>query len=317
MNIVVLSQCFFDAAQLRRLSRLGTLSLYQNTRTEALAAKRLANAQIVIANGLTTPLTKNVLKNAPRLKLLVLNSTGFDFVDTAFARLRGINIANTPGFAAGAIAEHTLALTLAVIRKIASGDKAMRKHPFAIDPAVSRHNQFLGFNLKNKNLGILGYGSIGKRVAKLGKALGMNILVHARKTNIELPAKMTRVSIKSLFKKSDVLSLHLPLNKKTEHVISIKELRLMRETVVIINTARGKLIKENDLYEFLKLHKNAGAGLDVIDNTSPRNKLLRLSNVVFSPHSAWWTKESVAQQSKTIVDSVESFVGGRPINIVN
>lgn len=314
MKIVVLNKCFFSPRHVARLRKIGSLVLYRHTVSEREARARLRGATIAVYNGLFAPLTRNVLEDARGLKLLVVNSTGFEFVDHGTAARRGIAVANTPAFSTEAVAEHALALTLSCFRKIPQGDRMMRSRPFAVNPAASRHGVLLGTDLLGKTLGIVGLGATGRRFAELGRALGMNVLAWSRTRRAKKGIRF--VPLQKLLRESDVVSLHLPLTPQTKRIISGKELARMKPSAILVNTARAGLVDERALFRALKKGRIAGAALDVIEHSSPRNPLLTLPRVVVSPHTAWWTKESLAKQAETIVRTIESFSRGRPINIV-
>lgn len=314
MNIAVLNPCFFTSGQLKRLRNCGKVFIYHDTDSERKTILRLRGINIAIANGLFAPLNNRVLREAKDLRLLVINSTGFDFVDINTAQAMGIKVANIPGFSTEAVAEHTFALILSVLRKIPLGDREMRKNTFEINPARKHSQKYLGTILQGKTLGIIGLGTIGQRVAGLGMAFGMNVIAYNRTSRHILNIRL--MSLKKVLKKADVISIHLALTPATENIISEKELNMMKPTSIIINTSRGKLINTQALVRILRLRKISGAGLDTatdIENSS----LLKMDTVVFSPHSAWWTKESLQKQSEIIIQNIETFIKGKPMNLVN
>jgi len=291
------------------------LKVYRDTSSEKQAIARLKGVEIAVANGLFTPLNDLVFATAKTLKFIVLNSTGYDFVDLVAAKKHNIRVANIPGFSTEAVAEHTIALMLAVSKKITSADLAFRRHPFEINPNSRKSAQFLGQNLNGKTLGIVGLGRIGAMVGKLAKGFGMNVIGTSRhqKKILGIPW----VNLNKLLKTSDIVSIHLPLNEETKEVISRCELRLMKSSAILINTARGKHVNTKALYQALYRKEIAGAGIDVLDEVAKCEGILRLNNIVFSPHSSWWTKESLECQADMILENITAFIRGRPINIVN
>ena len=174
MNIAVLYEFSFNEGHIDRLRRLGRLVIYGETLNETQSIQRMKGVEIAIV-GDQTPLTNTVLENADGLKLLAIGSTGLDFIDLEFAAGKGISVANVPDFSTQAVAEHTIALMFAVIKRIPLGDKKVRERPFEISGSED-DNQFLGFDVKGKTLGVLGLGSIGILVAELGMALGMKVV---------------------------------------------------------------------------------------------------------------------------------------------
>ena len=273
----------------------------------------MKGAEIAIV-GDQVPLNNTVLGTADDLKLLAIGSTGLDFVDLEFAAEKGIRVTNVPGFSTQAVAEHTIALMFAVIKRIPLGDKKVRERPFEISGSED-DDQFLGFDVIGKTLGVLGLGSIGTRVAELGLALGMKVVAYNR-----TPRSLRDVEtldLDEVLKTSDVVSVNLALTPETENKISDRELALMKPSAVLVNTARGPHINTQALYTTLKDKKIFGAGLDMLAEWGEDNALLELDNVVLSPHSAWWTQEARTNLADAIVSNVESFVRGESMNLVN
>lgn len=315
MKIAVLNESFLKESHVKTLSSLGDLVIYSSTSTEEKAIEQLKGVDIAISDQYIAPLNKRVLENSPSLKLLVINSTGFDLVDIATAKSKGICVANVPGFSTEAVAEQAILLMLAVNRKLIQTDTMMRQKPFQIDPADKEQKKYLGFNLQGKTLGVIGFGSIGSRVAQIGIGFGMKVLVFNRsKKNVE---GIEQVSLEELLRESDVVSLHLPLTSETKNLITMEQLQMMKPTAILINTARGNIVDESALVYMLESHKIAGAGLDMIVEWKESNPLLKLDNVVLSPHSAFFTNESLENCADIIVANVKSFIEGKAINIVN
>ena len=313
MNIAILNDFAFSEGQIDRLRRLGRLVIYRDTLSESQSIQRMKGAEIAIV-GDQAPLNNTVLENMDGLRFLTIGSTGVDFIDLAFAAEKRIRVANVPDFSTQAVAEHAIALMFAVIKRIPLGDKKVRERPFEIS-GIEDDNQFLGFDVKGKTLGVIGLGSIGTRVAELGLALGMKVIAYNR-----TPRRLRNVEtleLDELLKTSDVISLNLALVSETENIISHRALALMKPTAVIVNAARGPHINTQALYTALKSKKIFGAGLDMLAEWDVNNPLLELDNVVLSPHSAWWTQEARVNLADTLVSNVESFVRGESLNIIN
>jgi lactate dehydrogenase-like 2-hydroxyacid dehydrogenase len=315
MKIVILNECFLKENHLDRLYALGELEIYSDTDTEEKTKTRLKGADIAIADPFVAKLNKNVLLNLDQLKLLALNTTGYDLVDIENAAKKNIKVAHIPNFSTDAVAEHVIALIFGLIRKIPISDKTVRDGLFEVDPGNIEHRNFLTFNLKDKILGVVGLGKIGQRVAQLGIGLGMQVIAYNRSEqkidNVRL------VKLEELLKTSDVISLNLAFSPELENFISAKELDLMKPSAVLINTARGKLINSNDLAAALKEKKISGASLDTLDNNNLDNPLLKLDNIILTPHSAWFTQESLDNMADLVCLNVENFIHGNPSNIVN
>jgi glycerate dehydrogenase len=304
-----------DESHIKVLRGFGRVSVYDDTTNVDDVRKRLRGAEIAIAQPSLAPLDRDALEGADALKLLVVCSTGYDQVDMQSATRRGILIANTPGYSTEAVAEHTFALLLALVKNIPAGDRSMRRQPFEVDNRNPSHSPFLGVELRGKTLGVVGLGRIGTRVAQIGRGFDMTVLGWDRTP--KHVQGVTQTTLEQLLQRSDVVSLHLALNPDTRDLINAERLRLMKPNAVLINTARGELVNEQALADALRAHRIAGAGIDTVAQLSASNPLLKLENVVLTPHSAFYTRESIPRRSQSIVRTVKAFLCGAPINIVN
>jgi len=247
-----------------------------------------------------------VLEACPSLRLISIWGTGTDNVDLAAARRQGIRVTNTPNVSAAAVAEHTLALILAVARRMVHVDRQVRQ---GLWPRA------MVTQLRGKTLGLIGTGAIGREVARLGTAIGMRVIAwtfHPEGSVIEW------VAFDDVFRQSDVVSLHLRLSAETEGLVRREHLDLMKPDGMLINTARGGILNENDLVQALQANRIAGAGLDVFETEPlpPDSPLLALSNVVLTPHSAGITPEATEAGLALAIENVFSFLAGRPTNVV-
>lgn len=266
----------------------------------------------------TDPVDKEVIEAGNRLKIIVNWGEGYNHIDLKSASGRGIYVTNTPSDGiAGAVAESTTGLLLAITKQILSGDKAVRDGKFkGWEPLGWWGEDFVG-----KTFGILGLGRIGKKMAKRLQGWEMNLQYYdqIRDIKFEESLKVKYVSFETLLKESDFISLHLPLTKETRHLIGEKELKLMKKTAYLINTARGAIIDENALVTALKEKWIAGAGLDVYENEPELAcGLKELENVVLTPHLAgasWRARvPSAIMAAKNLLAGVKGEV---PPNLVN
>lgn len=314
MKIAILNECFLTEDHITRLKKLGEVSVYNDTDTEEKAIERLKDVEMAIADCFVSPLNKNVLSSAKSLKYISINSIGFDLVDLESAKENGILVSNIPGYSSEAVAEHAIALIFAVVRKLVQMDKKVREKPYEIDPADKSQLPLLGFNLQGKTLGVIGLGSIGTRVAEMANGIGMRVVAYNRSTksipNVEM------VSLDTLLQNSDVVSLHTPLNSESEGLIGKSQLDLMKKHSVLINTARGKIVDTEALYNALKGGVIAGAGLDTLAEWDKSNPLLTLENTVITPHGAWYTKESFENLAEMVTANVEAYINGKPVNLI-
>lgn len=312
MKIVVLNECFLKEEHLKRLKSVGEVEIFTDTDSEEKAIDRVKDADIIIADPFIAPLNKKVIESAKNLKLINVSVIGAEVVDVETANQKGIKIANIPGFCTEGVAELAVALMFAVSRNIALADKKMRIQPFQLDAGKKEDLAFKGLELKGKTLGVIGLGKIGQRTAQLGNAIGMNVIAFNRSAkqvdNVEL------VSFEDLLGRSDIISLHTP---ELENLISTKQFELMKDGTIFINTGRGKLVDENGLYQALVSGKLRGAGLDVLASWDENNPLLKLENVIFTPHEGYLTDGSVENMANMVVENTEAFVKSKPQNIVN
>lgn len=288
---------------------------YAHTKGSEQTVARLAGASIAITN--KVPLREAELAQLPDLKMIAVAATGTDIIDLPACRARGIVVANIRDYARATVPEHTLALMLALRRQLI----AYRHDVEASLWQASERFCLFGHpirDLAGSRLGLLGYGALGKSVAHLARAFGMEVAVHKRSpVNDE---GVTEVSFEELLATSDVLSLHLPLSDKTRNIIGAKELASMKRSALLINTARGGLVDEAALAAALTGGVIAGAGFDVLSKEPPLpdNPLLalRLPNFILTPHTAWASGEAMQKLADMLIDNVEAFERGAPVNVV-
>jgi len=237
---------------------------------------------------------KEVISKAENLKVISTFSVGFDHIDIEIAKSQKIKIGYTPEVLTNATAELTIGLILDVLRRISEGDRIIRDKKWN---EIFGAYDYTGTEVSGKTIGIIGMGRIGKEVAKKAYGLGMKVIYHNRKPlskKIEKMLKVKYVSENSLYKNSDIISLHVPYNKDTHHLMNSKIFRKMKETSFLINTSRGKIVNEKQLVTALKTKQIQGAGIDVYEEepVKKNNPLLKLENVVLAPHVGSSTKET-------------------------
>lgn len=269
--------------------------------------ERLREAEIVINIRSSCKFTASVFAACPRMRLLSIWGTGTDNIDLAAAAGHGVTVTNTPGVSAFSMAEHCLALMLAVARQIPRIDAQVRQGAWP-----------RGFvaQMYGKTLGVIGLGAIGRRFAELGAGIGMRVVAWTMHPNPALGFKL--VELDELLRTSDVLSLQLRLSDQTRGFLGPRELGLLKPTAILINTARGPLVDEAALVEALASRRIAGAGLDVFDvePLPPGHPLTKLDNVVLTPHSGGVTPEALEAGLQLAVDNIWSFLAGTPANVV-
>ena len=282
---------------------------------DAVARLRDARATIAITN--KVPLRAEALDQLPDLKMIAVSATGTDIIDLAACRARGIVVSNIRNYAINTLPEHTFALMLALRRQLVA-------YRADIEAGLwQKAEQFCLFghpiqDLAGSRLGLAGYGALGKSVAAIARAFGMEVVVFNRSPINE--DGIRQVEWDELLETSDVLSLHLPLNDKSRNMIGASELVRMKRSALLINTARGGLVDEAALADALRAGVIAGAGFDVLTQEPPPadNPLLnlRLPNFILTPHSAWASTQAMQVLADQLIDNLEAWVAGAQRNVV-
>jgi phosphoglycerate dehydrogenase-like enzyme len=269
--------------------------------------ERIRPAEIVINIRSSVMFTENVFAACPKLRLISIWGTGTDNVDLESARRHGVTVTNTPGVSAASVAEHTLALLFAAARRITAVDAAMRRGEWQRGQST---------DLRGKTCGVVGLGAIGRAFAQLAAGIGMRVVawtLHPRSVpGVEL------VELEDLYRKSDVVSLHLRLSDETRGFVGARQLAMMKPGVILVNTARGGIIDESALLEALRTGQVAAAGLDVFA-TEPLpagNPWIALPNVALTPHCAGMTPEALEAGLRMSVENIWAFQQGRPEHVV-
>ena len=247
-------------------------------------------------------------------KFVALWRTGFDDVDVDAARENDIAIANAPGYSNEAVAEHVFALLLSFLRRVPEADQGIREGKFECSALRGRE-------LKGKTIGVMGTGRIGARVIEICKCFGMDVIAYDSRPSSVLAKKFgfTYVSANELYRESDFITLHVALTPDSEGMIGMEAFKRMKNTAVLVNTARGGLVDEKALVDALREHIIAGACLDVFahEPLPKKSPLLRLDNVILTPHTAFNTHEAIENCTRITLNNIEAFVRGRPSNVIN
>ena len=266
---------------------------------------RIAEADAVINIRASTRFTAEVLGSCPELRLISIWGTGTDHVDLAAAKARGVTVTNTPSVSARAVAEHTIALMFAVAKQTVNIDRAVR---------AGEWPRAMVQQLSGKTLGVIGTGAIGGEVARLGAAIGMDVIAWS----FNQRGDRSWVSFDELCRRADIVSVHVRQSPQTVGMIRAEHFALMKPTSIFINTARGRIVIEHDLVEALRSQRIAGAGLDVFE-TEPLpadSPLLQLANVVLTPHAAGITREATEAGLAMAIANVFAFRSGSPVHVV-
>ena len=276
--------------------------------------EKAKDADIVINNKCN--MTREVLNELPKLKYIGLQSTGYNAVDIVAAREKGIVVSNVPSYSTNEVAQHTFALLLEITNHIGLYSDAVHNGDWSNAPNFCFYLEPLD-ELNNKIIGIIGFGSIGKRVAEIAKAFGMRVLVNTPHPTDDSSAKFC--SLDELLENSDIITCHCPLNDKTTKLINEKTISKMKKTPVFINTSRGAVVDDKALADALNDGRIKAAGLDVLTVEPPKedNPLLHTKNCYITPHIAWGATQTRARLMKTIEENLKAFISGKPQNVVN
>ena len=318
MKIVVLDAYTMNPGDLdiEPLTSLGECDIYDRTDAEDVSS-RIGNAEIVLTN--KTILDADIINNAPRLKYIGVLATGYNVVDIEAARDFTITVTNVPAYSTASVVQMVFALLLELTQKVALHDKLVRKGRWEECPDFSFTAMPL-MELDGKSMGIVGYGTIGQRVAQAAKAFGMEILAYtAHPEKYEGDSSVRFVDLDTLFQQSDVISLHCPLTDETKDLVNEERIALMKKSAILINTGRGPLVDEQALADALDAKEIAGAGIDVLSEEPPRihHPLIGARNCFVTPHIAWATREARRRLLATAAANVKAFIDGEPANVVN
>jgi glycerate dehydrogenase len=298
------------------LAELGELTIYGRTPPE-LKIERASQADILLTS--KVKITADTLAALPRLKYISMLATGYNNVDVAAAGARGIPVSNVPAYSTESVAQTAFALLLELTTGAGLHDRAVKEGEWCRNPDHSFWKRPI-VELDGLTLGIVGYGTIGRAVARVGAAFGMRIIAHAPRIPADPgPTPVSFVSLEELFRTADVVSLNCPQTADNAGMVNKDTLGLMKRSAYLLNLARGGLVNEADLATALKDGSIAGAGLDVVavEPMLPDNPLLDAPNCVITPHLAWASVAARKRLMEIVTANVASFIKGEPINVVN
>lgn len=276
--------------------------------------ERVKDAEILLCN--KTPITRKVLESCKNLKYVGLFATGYNNIDIQASQELGITVCNAGEYSTNAVAQLVFAMILDHYSKVERYHQEVQNGNWITSKTFS-YFPIDTYELSNKTISIIGYGSIGRRVSKVAEAFGMNVLINTRTTPSDCPYEL--VTLEEAFKRGDIVTLHCPLTDKTANLVCEKTLSLMKKDAILVNTSRGGTVNELDLANALKQGTIAKAYLDVL-NQEPMSQdtpLLNAPNVVITPHVAWSPLETRQRLLGIVVDNVKNFLNGKPTNQVN
>lgn len=319
MKIVVLDGYAMNPGDLSWdvLERLGEVVIYDRS-SEKEVLERAEGAEMILTNKVALP--SHIIEALPALKYIGVMATGYNMVDMEAAKKRGIVVTNVPGYSTPSVVQLTFSLLLELCYHTQRHSDAVMQGKWSASPDFCFWDYPLT-ELSGKTLGIIGFGSIGQKVADVGEAFGMSVMAYSRTKTDQSHRKNFRWADKQeeLLAQADVLSLHCPLTPQTEHLINAESITLMKPSAFIINTSRGGLIDAQALADALNEERISGAGIDVLPVEPPPfdNPLFHAKNCLITPHIAWATKESRLRLMDIVVGNIQSFLNGQSTNVIS
>ena len=319
MKIVILDAFTSNPGDLSwdAIKELGELTVYDRTTPEEVL-ERCTGSEVIFTNKVI--LNSETIEQLPELKYIGVLATGTNVVDLNFAKERGICVTNIPGYSTDSVVQHVLALMLHFSSKVSVHNDAVQKGDWVNSIDFSFTLGTLN-ELSGKTLGIIGLGTIGRKLARVADAMGMKIVAAHQSSmdRLELPYEVEWLPVDEVFALADFLSLNCPLTPETEKVVNAEHLKKMKSSAIVINTGRGPLVDEQALADALNNGTIAGAGLDVLSTEPPAgdNPLLSAENCVITPHIAWASREARTRLIAIAADNLSSFLSGVPQNVVN
>lgn len=317
MKIVILERnALGDDIDLRIFEKLGEVTVYGQSTPED-TPEKVKDADIIIVN--KVPMNAQTLGGADRVKMIAITATGYNIIDKAYTDARGIAVANVGGYSTDSVAQHTFALALYLAGKLHYYNDYVKSGEY-VKADVFCHIGPKIVELAGKTWGIIGLGAIGKKVAQIAQTLGCRVIYYST-SGQNRSGEFESVSLGELLGQSDVVSVHAPLNEKTENLMNLERFKMMKKSAILINVARGPIVNERDLVTALKENIIAGAGLDVISAEPMKagNPLLEIQDstkLIVTPHVAWATHEARSRLVNEVYLNIEAFMRGEKRNLV-
>ena len=317
MKIVVLEKnSVGDDVDMRSMDGLGELIIYPNTLQDQIA-ERVQDADVVVIN--KCRMNVETIGNARKLKLIAVFATGYDVVDLKYCEERGIAVANVRGYSTDSVAQHTIALALSLLEKLSYYDNYVKSGAYSEQEFFCHMGEPFR-DLQDKTWGIVGMGNIGSKVAKIAEALGCRVIYYSTTGNHDVPG-YERVTMDELCARSDVLSVHCPLTDTTKGMIDRAFLQKMKSSAILVNVARGPIVREDALLWALENQVIAGAGLDVLsrepmDKENPLYGYQDSRKLIITPHMAWGSIEARQRLVEETARNIQAFQNGEVRNLV-
>lgn len=317
MNIVILdSMTLGHDVSLDKLKSLGEVAVYESSTAEE-AAVRVKDADVLIVN--KVPMNENTLTDAANVRLIALTATGYNNVDLEYVKARQIRVVNVAGYSTDSVVQHTFALMFYVMEKLSYYDNYVKSGAYCNSPMFTNFDRVF-MELAGKTWGIIGLGAIGRGVARAAESFGCKVIYYsASGKHYETPYE--QVDFEGILSRSDVLSIHAPLNEATGNLINYAALRKMKRNAILINVGRGPIVNEEDLVRALEENLIGGAGLDVvcrepIPADSPLLKIKDSTKLIVTPHIAWATYEARCRLLDEVYENIVAFLNGELRNVI-
>lgn len=309
-NIVILDGKTLGELDFDELKAFGDLVYYDTTKPEEVA-ERIKNAHIVLTNKVI--LNEDNLKEAKNLEIICETATGFNNIDIIYAKNNNIAVTNVAGYSTNTVAQHTFATVLSLYDKISYYDNFVKSGEYANSGLFTNVSKPF-YELEGKTWGIIGLGAIGRKVAKIAEAFGVNVIYYST-SGKNSNSDYKRVEFDDLLKSSDIISIHAPLNNSTEGLINYDALKKMKRTAILVNMGRGPIVVESDLAKAIDEELIAGATLDVfeVEPIKENNPLISVNNkdrLVLTPHIAWASVEARNRLFKEVINNIKAFYNG-------
>ncbi|MEN8137269.1 MAG: D-2-hydroxyacid dehydrogenase [Bacteroidota bacterium] len=309
MNIVILDASTLGKVNnLQLLEKYGSVTSFGSTKASQIV-ERSANADIILTNKVI--FNKEELDQLPNLKLICITATGMNNVDLEYANKKGITVKNVVGYSTDSVSQVTFSMVLRLLSNLCKYDSYVKSKDYALSPIFTHLAN--GFDeIKGKKWGIIGMGNIGRNVANIATAFGAEVSYHST-SGVIRDEGYPEISLEKLLSGSDIISVHSPLNDKTNNLISKRELNKMKPNAILINVARGGIVNEKDLVSALNENRIAGAGVDVftnepIEKESPYFNVINQEKIVLSPHIAWASTEARHKLIEKVIENIEEFL---------
>ena len=317
MKIAILdAKTLGNDIDLSGFNQFGDVEIYETTKPNE-TLERVKDKDIIITNKVV--IDKNIMDNAPSLKLICVAATGVNNIDVEYAKQKGIQVRNVAGYSTESVVQHTFAMLFYLLESLRYYDDYVKSGEYAKSD-IFTHLGKPFWEIKGKTWGIIGLGTIGRRVAEVASSFGAKVIYYST-SGVDRPEKYPRVSLEELLKTSDIVSIHAPLNEKTKGLIGYEQIKLMKPNAYLLNLGRGGIVIEEDLAKALDENLIAGAGLDVLEKEpiTEDNPLLKIKNkekLFITPHIAWTSIEARKTLVNEIIENIKAFLEGKDRNRV-